>query len=372
MWNYLIYANAAGSIYMLVRNWQSLEILGRKRVWFALILLGLALSLTAVRMQIVSGALYDVCYIVGYLWLVAVLYGFLILLVIDILRIIAWAGNIKPGFIYRNYPQTKAIMFGAVFLTISVILAAGYINAQFPRATHVTIPIDRNAGHLTTLRVAMISDTHLGHIYGRKKLTRIVNRMNEHQPDMVVLVGDIFDGNPEPVINRDMGAAFNHLQTRYGVYFVNGNHERAGERGNIAIDYLASHGIQPLLDTVVLIDSSFYLAGRTDRSTRTRKTVPELLQGVDMQLPVIMLDHQPYHLEEAEHAGIDLQLSGHTHHGQLFPLNFITGKIFEQDWGFLQKGKTSFYISCGTGTWGPPVRTAGYSEVVIIDLAFNK
>jgi predicted MPP superfamily phosphohydrolase len=202
-------------------------------------------------------------------------------------------------------------------------------------------------------------------------LTRIVRTINEHQPDLVVLVGDIFDGNPEPVISKDMGAVFNHLQTRYGVFFANGNHERGGERGQVAVNYLASRGIQPLLDTVVLIDNSFYLAGRIDRSTRTRKTATDLLHGVDMQLPVIMLDHQPYNLEEAEQAGVDLQLSGHTHHGQLFPLNYITKKIYEQDWGYLKKGKTNFYVSCGTGTWGPPVRTAGYSEVVIVDLEFH-
>ena len=88
------------------------------------------------------------------------------------------------------------------------------------------------------------------------------------------------------------------------------------------------------------------------------------------RLPVILLDHQPLNLEEAAQAGIDLQLSGHTHRGQMFPLNYITTRMYEQDWGFLQKGKTNFYISCGTGTWGPPIRTSGYSEVVIIELEF--
>jgi predicted MPP superfamily phosphohydrolase len=371
MWNYLIYANIAGSLYMLLRGWQALEILGRRRVWFIALLLIPVLSFTAVRMRMVSGALYDVCYVVGYFWLVIVLYGFLILLVIDILRIIGWAGKIKPDFIYRNYRRTKTIMFGTVYLTLATILTAGWFNAQFPRATHLTIPIDKNAGQLTTLRVAMISDVHLGHIYGRKKLARIVNRINEHQPDIVLLVGDIFDGNPEPVIKNDMGAEFGHLQAKYGAYLAIGNHER-GERGRIAVDYLASHGMRPLIDTIALIEGSFYLAGRADRSIRTRKTIPELLHDANMQLPVILLDHQPYHLEEAEQAGIDLQLSGHTHHGQLFPLNYITGKIYEQDWGFLQKGKTNYYISCGTGTWGPPVRTTGFSEVVIVDLEFNR
>jgi predicted MPP superfamily phosphohydrolase len=373
MWNLLIYANAAGSLYILVRGWQALEILGRKRIWFAAMLLVAALSFAAVRMRIVSGALYDVCYVVGYLWLVVVLYGFLILFIIDTLRIIARIGNIKPVFIYRNYPRSKAIMFGAVCLALSAVLTTGYFNSFRPRATHVTIPIEKQAGHLTTLRVALVSDIHLGQVYGRKALARIVKTINKHHPDMVVLVGDIFDGNLEPVIKNDMGAEFTRLQAPYGAYFANGNHERyGGERGQIAVDYLVSHGIKPLLDTVVLIDSSFYLAGRIDRSSRTRKPVSELLQDIDSRLPVILLDHQPYNLEEAEQAGVDLQLSGHTHHGQLFPLNYITGKIYEQDWGFLQKGTTKYYISCGAGTWGPPVRTTGYPEVVIVEVAFGR
>ena len=370
MWSYLIYANAAGSVYILVRGWQALEILGRWRICFAVILAIPALSFTLVRMQFVSDALYNMSYIVGYVCLVAVLYGFFILFAIDMLRIIAWAGKIKPAFIYRNYQRTKAFMFLAVFSTLSVILTAGYFNAQLPHATHIAIAVDKNAGQMSTLRIAMASDIHLGQIYGRKVLARIVNVMNEHSPDIVVLVGDIFDGNPESVIQNDVGAEFRRLQAGYGVFFANGNHER-GERGKIAIDYLVSREITPLLDSVVLIDGAFYLAGRVDRSTGARKTVPELLKGIDMRLPVILLDHQPYHFEEAEQAGVDLQLSGHTHHGQLKPLNRITGKMFELDWGFLQKGKTSFYVSCGTGTWGPPIRTAGYSEVVIIDVTFK-
>jgi len=364
MWSYLIYANLAGSLYLLVRGWQALEMFGRKRIWFVAMLLVVAFSFTAVRMRIVSGVLNDICYVVGYLWLVVVLYGFLILLVLDILRLIAFIGNIKPAFIYRNYPLTKAFLFGAVCLALLVILTYGYFNSHRPRTTHQTISIEKKAGHLTKLRVAMVSDIHLGQVYGRKALSRIVNKINEYQPDIVVLVGDIFDGNPEPVIKNDIGAQFKRLQARYGAYFTNGNHER----GRVTFNYLASCGIKPLMDTVVLIDGSFYLAGRIDRSARTRKTIPQILQNIDSRLPVILLDHQPGNLEEAEHAGIDLQLSGHTHHGQLFLLHYITGKMYEKDWGFLQKGKTKYYISCGVGTWGPPVRTSGYSEVVIIDL----
>jgi predicted MPP superfamily phosphohydrolase len=367
---YLLFAYLIGCVYLFVRGWQSLEIIGRWRVWFAVLFGVVTLSFAVMRQRIVSGALYDVCYTVGFTMLAVVLYGFLFLLFIDILRIVGWVGKIKPDFIYRNYRLTKFILFGAVFLMLSVVLVAGYYNAHHPRTTHLTITVDKKAGHLTSLRVAMVSDIHLGNIHGRKMLAKIVNTINEQGPDIVFLVGDIFDGNPETAIENDMGVEFNHLRAKYGVYMVNGNHERIGERGGqgIALNYLVSHGIQPLLDSVVLIDGSFYVAGRKDGSSRARKTIPELLTGADRQLPIILLDHQPNNLHEAEQSGIDLQLSGHTHHGQMWPLNYFTGKIFEHDWGLLQKGKSNIYISCGVGTWGPPIRTSGYSEVVIIDL----
>jgi hypothetical protein len=99
--------------------------------------------------------------------------------------------------------------------------------------------------------------------------------------------------------------------------------------------------------------------------------VREILKNVDSRLPLILLDHQPFHLEEAEQCGIDLQLSGHTHAGQLFPLNLINKKIYEQYWGYWKKGNTQYYISCGVGTWGPPVRTGSIPEIIQIKLTFK-
>jgi len=369
---------AVGNTYLFVRGWQSLEILGRYRVWFAVLFWMVALLYIVfplLSMKGVSGAWYDTLFVIGSNWIAIMLYGFLILFAIDILRIVGWAGNIKPDFIYRNYLLSKAIMFGAVCLVMTVILAVGYGNAQCLRTTHVKIPIEKKAGQLTGLRVAMVSDIHMGHINGRKFLARIVNTINEQQPDLVLLAGDVFDMSPKPVIKRNMGVEFDRLQTKYGAYMVSGNHEYIGKREDrnavtAAFDYMSSHGVQPLQDSVVLIDGSFYVAGRKDRSDGTRKTLSELLYDIDRQLPIIMADHQPYHLDEVEQEGVDLQLSGHTHHGQMWPLNYIVSKLYEQDWGFLQKGKSNFYVSCGVGTWGPPIRTAGYSEVVVIDLEF--
>jgi predicted MPP superfamily phosphohydrolase len=370
---------AVGNLYLFVRGWQALEIMGHQRGWFAVIfwivaLLFIVFSILGV--QGVSGTLFNVFYKTGSCWIAIMLYGFLILAAIDIVRMVGWAGNMMPDFIYRNYPLTKAIMFGVVCLVLSIILALGNSNANRLRVTHLKIALDKRAGQLNGLRVVMASDIHLGHINGYRKLKRIVNTMNEQRPDLVLFAGDVFDSSPEPVIKNNIGMEFERLQTKYGAYFSTGNHEYIGGRAmrntkETIPGYLSSHGVQPLLDSVVLIDESFYVAGRKDRSAGTRKTIPELLHGVDRQLPIIMIDHQPNHLDEAEQAGVDLQLSGHTHHGQMWPLNYITRKIFEKDWGFLQKGKSKFYVSCGVGTWGPPIRTAGYSEVVVIDLIFN-
>lgn len=370
MWSYLLYAYIAGCLYLLVRGWQSLEAAKGWRICFAVIFTAIASSFVILRTRLFPGALHDVF---GYIVLAAVLYGSLILLAVDVLRLTGWACRIRPDFIFRNYRKSKAVLFGAVCSLLSVILVYGYCNSHFPRVTRLTVPVNKAAGSLSSLRIAVASDAHLGNIYGRTTLERMINTINDQRPDIVLLVGDMFDGNPEAVIKNGLGAEFGRLKTRYGVYFVNGNHERIrdGEESTAAIDYLASHGVRPLLDAVALIDGSFYVAGRKDRSSRLRKTIPELLAGTDKQLPLILLDHQPYDLRETEQAGVDLQVSGHTHRGQMWPLNYITGNLFEQDWGFLQKGESKFYISCGVGTWGPPIRTSGYSEIVAIDLEFN-
>jgi len=367
-----------GNIYLFVRGWQSLEIIGCRRIWFAAIFWIAALSFIVpmmLRMKGVSGALFDVLFVVGSFWIAVLLYGFLFLLVIDILRIIAWTGHIKPDFIHHHYPLSKLIIFGLFCIVITAILGVGYHRAHHPQVTRVEMKVDKKAGQMTALRVVMASDIHLGQITGRSYLARIVDVINRQNPDLVLFAGDTFDGSPAQIIKKNMGVEFSRLHTKYGAFAVSGNHEYIGEREtrnavSIAFDYINSHGVKPLQDSIILIDSSFYLAGRKDRMDSMRKTLPELLAGIDRQLPVIMLEHQPFHFHEVEQAGVDLHLSGHTHHGQLWPLNYITSKIYEQDWGFLHKGQSKFYVSCGAGTWGPPIRTAGYSEVVVIDIEF--
>ncbi|MDR0348465.1 MAG: metallophosphoesterase [Tannerella sp.] len=371
----------AGNIYIYIRGWQALEILGRYRIIygavFCLAASSFILTQTLRFTGVASGGLFHILSLVGVFWIVILLYASISALCADIFRFLAWAASVKPAFIYHHYPLSKFILFVSVCLILTVISVWGYNNARRPRVSHREISIAKKAGDLTGLRIAMISDIHLGDITGHQFLKRVVDSVNGQHPDIVLIVGDTFDGAPEPVITKNMGTLFGKLKSQYGTYAVSGNHEYIGERAekdavSKDFDYLALHGVTALQDTAVLIGGSFYLAGRKDLSAERRKPIEKLLDSVDMRLPVIMMDHQPYRLEKVEEAGVDLQFSGHTHRGQLWPINYITQRMYEKDWGYLQKGRSHFYISCGVGTWGPPVRTSGHSEIVIVDLKFNR
>ena len=179
----------------------------------------------------------------------------------------------------------------------------------------------------------------------------------------------------KPVLRDNVGEALLELNAKYGVYAITGNHEYIGGVSD-AVEYLNKHNIHMIRDTYVKIDNSFYVVGREDRDSKrfadySRKPLNEILEGIDKSLPVIMIDHQPFQLNEAMENGIDLQLSGHTHNGQLWPVNYIVGMIYELPWGYKLKGKTHYYVSCGVGGWGPPVRIGSRPEIIKITLNFE-
>jgi predicted MPP superfamily phosphohydrolase len=128
--------------------------------------------------------------------------------------------------------------------------------------------------------------------------------------------------------------------------------------------------ITVLRDSYQLIADSFYLVGRDDAHNSNRKELDTVISGIDKSLPVILMDHNPSYLEDGDNAQIDLQLSGHTHQGQFFPLNLVTDKVFEVDWGYLQKDHMQVIVSNGFGTWGPPIRVGNRPEIVEIFIKF--
>jgi uncharacterized protein len=194
---------------------------------------------------------------------------------------------------------------------------------------------------------------------------------------VILFAGDVFDENIESSNKQQVSDNFRKLSAPYGVFAALGNHEYMGGNAEDAINYLGEAGVMVLKDRFQEIAGSFYVIGRDDLSGARYSGAPRqdlitLLQGVDRSLPMILMDHQPSKLEEPVKQGIDLQLSGHTHAGQLFPIRFITRRIFADDWGLLRKGDFNLIVSSGYGTWGPPIRLGNTPEVVDIMIKFNK
>ncbi|MFI5252154.1 MAG: metallophosphoesterase [Bacteroidota bacterium] len=360
--------------YIFIRGWQALDLYPAIRIVYAVLFFVLYASFISgrflERMSITHLSTSMVW--IGSFWLAAMVYFLFFVLMIDLVRFFWHITHITPTFIYAHYELIKLILISAATATIGVAMVAGHLNAISPRLKNLEITIPKAGGTLKNLNIAVASDIHLGTIVSQGRLEHIIDIINGLQPDLILLPGDVIDEDLGPVIKMNLGETLRKFKAKFGVFAVTGNHEYIGGV-EPACKYLTEHGITMLRDKVVLIENSLYLAGREDISIRQfargkRMELKELVAGIDTTLPVILMDHQPFHLEDAMNNKIDLQLSGHTHHGQMWPFNYITEKVYELSWGFLRKGNTQYYVSCGVGTWGPPVRIGNTPEILNIRL----
>ncbi|HAM97865.1 MAG TPA: metallophosphoesterase [Marinilabiliales bacterium] len=311
---------------------------------------------------------------VGSFWLVTLWYLFMMILLIDVVRL----GNHFTGFIPASWTESflsgKNLFIGVSVVTL-ILVIGGHINALIPRIIPVEVPIDKKATAQKEIKVALVTDIHMGFIIGNRRVKRMVKKINEQNPDLVLFGGDLVDHNPLPVIKWEMGRHFKQLNPPLGVYAVTGNHEYIGHP-EVSIDYLSQFGIRYLRDTLINVDGVLLLGGREDKDKmrftgEKRKPIASLVNGADKSLPILLLDHQPVEFDQVAQTGVDLMMSGHTHHGQFWPFSFITQKVYELDWGFLKKGDTHYYVSSGFGSWGPPVRIGSRSEIVIFTIKLN-
>lgn len=250
-------------------------------------------------------------------------------------------------------------------------LLAGFFNARNPKVVRQPVVLDKVVPG-GTYQALLVSDIHLGITIANGRLGKLVELMNRQEADVILMAGDIFDEELGPVIKNNLGDLLKNLRAKEGVYAILGNHEFYGNAAEAA-QYLRDHRITVLRDSAVTLPSGVVLAGREEltgerMNQKKRKSMGELLSGSDTARPVIVMDHQPYHLAEVARNPVDLQVSGHTHHGQLWPFNFITKAIFEISTGYGKIGKTHFYVSPGVGTWGPPIRTSSRSEVIVLEI----
>ncbi|MFT3752356.1 MAG: metallophosphoesterase [Paludibacter sp.] len=353
--------------YVVARGWQALPAVSVIRPVFLISMLTLFISMFAGMIfgSSMPPAVGKAVTFVGYTYMIIFIYLFLSFLVVDIVRIANY-------FIHFAPVGMAAFRMWAMYITLGstvVALVIGNIKFNHPEVVTLNLNTEKPLQH-KTLKIVAASDIHLGVSIDKKQLQKYVKLINDQHPDIVLFPGNVSDREMKPVISQHMDEELRSIKAPLGVFAINGNHEHYAETPNATAEYLKKAGITFLRDEVSLVDSSFYIVGRDDRTNHKRKKLSEIIKGLDTTKPLILMDHQPFHLQEAEDNGIDLQISGHTHNGQFFPGNLFVKRMFELGHGYLKKSKTHYYVSSGLGLWGPQYRIGTQSELVVINLKY--
>lgn len=296
------------------------------------------------------------------------LYLFLFVLVFDVFLLINSLFKIIPAEKIKS-TQFKITGLSVILFFSVVVVVAGVINFNTIRTSEYRIEIPGKSSKINHLKIAFAADFHLKEGTNIHFMERFVKRITIIRPDLLVLGGDIVEGDREDENMAGFEKLFREINTRYGVFTVLGNHEYYA--GKDKGSFFDKSGMKVLCDTIVVIDNSFNLGGRLDSHFRTRKTIEDLMKSATESLPVILIDHRPTEIDQVSRTAVDVQLSGHTHNGQLFPINLITRRIYQLSWGYKKTGNTHFFVTSGIRLWGPPVRTTGKSEIMVIDITLT-
>ena len=296
------------------------------------------------------------------------LYLFLSVLLFDILLLINWLFKIIPSTKFRTTHFKKAGLSVILGLSIVVVIA-GVINFNTIHTSEYQIEIPRKSSKIDHLKIAFVADFHLQERTNIHFVERFTKMIEAIKPDLMLFGGDIVEGDRDDGNMIVFEQLLSAIKTKYGVFAVLGNHEFYG--GQDKGSFFDKAGMKVLCDTILVIDSSFNLAGRYDSHFRKRKTIDSLMKMEMDLLPVILVDHRPTEMDQVSKTAVDVQLSGHTHNGQLFPINLIIKTMYELSWGHQKLGNTHFFVTSGIRLWGPPVRTTGKSEIMVIDVKFT-
>ena len=292
-------------------------------------------------------------YEIGTSSVIVLLYLVILFLVLDLGRLVRL---VPKAFLYHN----GYVSLGLFLLIFGLFL---YGNLHYYNKVRVPLQLKSLKPLPREYKLVMLSDLHLGYHNPRRELARWVDLVNAEHPDFILIAGDIIDGSMRPLIEERMSEEFHRLNAP--IYACLGNHEfYAGHPESK--QFYQDAGIHLLIDETAVIDSCIIIVGRDDRSNMRRKPIKDLMDNKNLYS--IVLDHQPYNLDRAEAAGVDFQLSGHTHRGQVWPISWITDRIYECSWGSHQRGNTQFYISSGIGIWGGKFRIGTQSEYVVATL----
>lgn len=323
-------------------------------------------------------------------WQGILLYMVMAVILIDIIRFILRHTKLKKSFLFTNKTLVTMGIIIAVFL--SCICTYGLYNARNIKLKTYNVTVDKSCKSTKDLKIALVADLHMGYSIGASHITQMVSKINMLEPDIVLIAGDIFDNSFDGLDDPDeISRQIKSIKSKYGVYATYGNHDieekllmgftigKKSDKTNSKQmeNFLSESGIKLLRDESVLINDEFYIVGRRDYqkpSTEdgSRLSPQELTKNLDKSKPVIFVDHEPLELQEIADAGADMDLSGHTHDGQIFPSTVAVQFMWENPCGIIKKDNMYSIVTSGVGVFGPYMRIGSDSEICEINVHFSK
>lgn len=359
----------------------------RFKVPFAVVYLFMALS-PVIAFLLPKSAVAIVIRRISTYWIGIMLYSLLYVVLFDLLRLIAKHTKLKNTLLFS---RGSVISIGSVVVACAVATCLyGIFNARNIKVNEYSVTVNKSCGSDKHLKAVLVADLHMGYAIGVDHITNMVEKINQQDADIVIIAGDIFDNSYDGMDDPEgIKAQFKSIKSKYGVYAVYGNHDIdekilmgftfdwGGKQLNSEkmTNFMKECNIKLINDESVLINDEFYLVGRRDTDKPgtedgTRAEISELTKDLDKTKPIFVLSHEPDELQKTADAGADIDFSGHTHDGQLFPGNLTIGLFWENPCGMIKKDNMYSIVTSGVGVYGTFMRVGTDAEICSVDIDF--
>lgn len=359
----------------------------RFKVPFAVVYLFMALS-PVIAFLLPKSAVAIVIRRISTYWIGIMLYSLLYVVLFDLLRLIAKHTKLKNTLLFS---RGSVISIGSVVVACAVATCLyGIFNARNIKVNEYSVTVNKSCGSDKHLKAVLVADLHMGYAIGVDHITNMVEKINQQDADIVIIAGDIFDNSYDGMDDPEgIKAQLKSIKSKYGVYSVYGNHDIdekilmgftfdwGGKQlhNEKMTNFMKECNIKLINDESVLINDEFYLVGRSDTDKPgtedgTRAEISELTKDLDKTKPIFVLSHEPDELQKTADAGADIDFSGHTHDGQLFPGNLTIGLFWENPCGMIKKDNMYSIVTSGVGVYGTFMRVGTDAEICSVDIDF--
>ena len=359
----------------------------RFKVPFAVVYLFMALS-PVIAFLLPKSAVAIVIRRISTYWIGIMLYSLLYVVLFDLLRLIAKHTKLKNTLLFS---RGSVISIGSVVVACAVATCLyGIFNARNIKVNEYSVTVNKSCGSDKHLKAVLVADLHMGYAIGVDHITNMVEKINQQDADIVIRAGDIFDNSYDGMDDPEgIKAQLRSIKSKYGVYAVYGNHDIdekilmgftfdwGGKQlhSEKMTNFMKECNIKLINDESVLINDEFYLVGRRDTDKPgtedgTRAEISELTKDLDKTKPIFVLSHEPDELQKTADAGADIDFSGHTHDGQLFPGNLTIGLFWENPCGMIKKDNMYSIVTSGVGVYGTFMRVGTDAEICSVDIDF--